>query len=60
MVHVFDITTPTPLSHTTIAVTNPRDVICTYGKMIVSAESSFGFYNISDMSNIKLIGSIAK
>ncbi|MBL7779398.1 MAG: hypothetical protein JNK66_14045 [Chitinophagales bacterium] len=60
MIHVFDITSTTPVNYTTITVTDPRDVICTDGKMIVSTANGFWFYNISNISDIKLIGNIAQ
>lgn len=58
VIYVFDITDPTPVNYTSITVTDPRDVICTNGKMIVSTANGFWFYNISNKSDIKLIGNI--
>jgi len=58
---VFDISTPDqPQQINSIALENPIDVIATEGKLIISAKTSFGFYDISDIQNIKKLGEIGK
>lgn len=58
---VYDISIPDqPEYINTIPLQNPIDVIATDGKVIISAKTSFAFYDISNINNIKKIGEIGK
>ncbi|MCS6934504.1 MAG: hypothetical protein NZM35_05045 [Chitinophagales bacterium] len=57
-IHVFDISNNIPVPFVKVSITNPRDVICHNGKMIVSTPDGFTFYDIRDPSNIRMIGKI--
>lgn len=58
---VYDISTPEqPQEVNIIPLENPVDVIATDGKVIISAKTSFAFYDISNIYSIKKIGEIEK
>jgi len=60
---VFDITDPTnvtPLSPFNIDINDPFDIIVDGCKMLVSTQSDFRIYDVTDIASIYQIGSIAK
>lgn len=58
---VYDISIPDqPQEINIIPLENPVDVIATDGKVIISAKTSFAFYDISNINDIKKIGEIGK
>lgn len=62
-VEIFDISNPALPVMTSFSfpqITNPVDVIADGNKMIVSSQTGFSFYDISDISNIILTGTVVK
>lgn len=62
-VRVFDISEPNALvelPELAIPITNPVDIIINNGKMIVSAQTYFQIYNITDVRDITPVGRVDK
>ena len=62
-VRVFDISEPNALvelPELAISITNPVDIIINRGKMIVSAQTHFQIFNITDVRDITPVGRVNK
>ena len=60
---VFDISNPLSLVELPdyfVNINDPVDLIVNGNKMIVSTKTSFNFYDITDISNIKKLGTVIK